>query len=95
MCTASYKVVMMQYNAMLESKSSAMLRFGRDARCGRHPGYEPHPDHSARNTYPNLKKKSATAPESYEKDSCALKAFEVVCAMRAGRISAGAHISYR
>ena len=35
------------------------------------------------------------APESVNKDVCALRALEVVCAARAGLISAGAHISYR
>jgi hypothetical protein len=35
------------------------------------------------------------APECINKDVCALRVFEVACAMRAGRISAGANISYR
>jgi hypothetical protein len=35
------------------------------------------------------------APECNNKDACALRVFELACAMRAGRISAGANISYR
>ena len=35
------------------------------------------------------------APECNNKDARALGVFEVACAMRAGRISAGANINYR
>jgi len=69
--------------------------WGRDAQQGRGPENVTNSHRCGLHSALNLIRKHDMAPESINKDSCALGASEVVCAARAGIISAGASTSYR